>query len=89
MSMPPDLDQAFRQFIPFGAAEIRSTSPAASPGDVSQDYQPGLYEPRVHALILGYWHTIITPPMTFANLLVDVVEKPGARASTNPSWPHS
>ena len=34
-----------------------------------------LYEPRVHALILGYWHTIITPPMTFANLLVDVVEE--------------
>ena len=59
---------------------IRSTSPAASPGDVSQDYQL-LYEPRVHALILGYWHTIITPPMTFANLLVDVVgsQAPGHR----------
>jgi hypothetical protein len=28
----------------------------------------------VHALILGYWHTIITPPPVFANLLIEVVE---------------
>ena len=32
MSMPPDLDQAFRQFIPpFGAAGNPVESPAASP----------------------------------------------------------
>jgi len=29
----------------------------------------------VHALILGYWHTIVTPPMVFAELVVDVVEQ--------------
>ena len=77
MSMPPDLDQAFRQFIPpFGAA--------GNPVDITGGEPPETYrktinlalnEPRVHALILGYWHTIITPPMTFANLLVDVVEE--------------
>jgi acetyl coenzyme A synthetase (ADP forming)-like protein len=79
MSMPPDLDQAFRRFIPpFGAAgnpvDITGGEP---PETYRQTISLALYEPRVHALVLGYWHTIITPPMTFANLLVDVVE--GAR----------
>ncbi len=77
MTMPPDLDQAFRQFIPpFGAA--------GNPVDITGGEPPETYrrtitlalsEPRVHALILGYWHTIITPPMVFANLVVDVVEE--------------
>jgi acetyl coenzyme A synthetase (ADP forming)-like protein len=77
MSMPPDLDQAFRQFIPpFGAAgnpvDITGGEP---PETYRKTINLALYEPRVHALILGYWHTIITPPMTFANLLVEVVEE--------------
>jgi acetyl coenzyme A synthetase (ADP forming)-like protein len=77
MTMPPDLDQAFRQFIPpFGAA--------GNPVDITGGEPPETYrktialalsEPRVHALILGYWHTIITPPMVFAELVVDVVEE--------------
>ncbi len=75
MSMPPDLDQAFRQFIPpFGAAgnpvDITGGEP---PETYRKTISLALHEPRVHALILGYWHTIITPPMTFANLLVDIV----------------
>jgi acyl-CoA synthetase (NDP forming) len=77
MSMPPDLDQAFRQFIPpFGAAgnpvDITGGEP---PETYRKTIHLALYEPRVHALILGYWHTIITPPMVFANLLVEVVEE--------------
>jgi acetyl coenzyme A synthetase (ADP forming)-like protein len=77
MSMPPDLDQAFRQFIPpFGAAgnpvDITGGEP---PETYRKTISLALYDPRVHALILGYWHTIITPPMTFANLLVDVVQE--------------
>jgi acetyl coenzyme A synthetase (ADP forming)-like protein len=77
MSMPTDLDQAFRQFIPpFGAAgnpvDITGGEP---PETYRKTIHLALHEPRVHALILGYWHTIITPPMTFANLLVDVVEE--------------
>jgi acetyl coenzyme A synthetase (ADP forming)-like protein len=77
MPMPPDLDQAFRQFIPpFGAA--------GNPVDITGGEPPETYrktihlalsEPRVHALILGYWHTIITPPMVFAELLAEVVEE--------------
>ena len=76
MSMPPDLDQAFRQFIPpFGAAgnpvDITGGEP---PETYRKTINLALYEPRVHALILGYWHTIITPPPVFANLLIEVVE---------------
>jgi acetyl coenzyme A synthetase (ADP forming)-like protein len=77
MSMPADLDHAFRQFIPpFGAAgnpvDITGGEP---PETYRKTINLALYEPRVHALVLGYWHTIITPPMVFANLLVEVVEE--------------
>jgi acetyl coenzyme A synthetase (ADP forming)-like protein len=77
MAMPPDLDQAFRQFIPpFGAAgnpvDITGGEP---PETYRKTINLALYEPRIHALILGYWHTIITPPMVFAQLLIEVVEE--------------
>jgi acetyl coenzyme A synthetase (ADP forming)-like protein len=77
MAMPPDLDQAFRQFIPpFGAAgnpvDITGGEP---PETYRKTIALALHEPRVHALILGYWHTIITPPMVFAELLAEVVEE--------------
>jgi acetyl coenzyme A synthetase (ADP forming)-like protein len=77
MSMPPDLDQAFRQFIPpFGAAGNPVDITGGEPPDTyRKTISLALSDPRVHALILGYWHTIITPPMTFANLLVDVVQE--------------
>jgi acyl-CoA synthetase (NDP forming) len=35
----------------------------------------GMEDERVHALVLGYWHTIITPPMVFAELVAEVVEE--------------
>ena len=34
-----------------------------------------LEDDRIHALILGYWHTIITPPMVFAKLCAEVVQE--------------
>ena len=83
MSMPEDLDAAFREFIPpFGAA--------GNPVDITGGEPPTTYratidlalrESRVHALVLGYWHTIITPPMVFAELLGDAVA--AARRSGN------
>src|SRR5271170_1981298 len=64
MAMPPDLDAAFRKFIPpFGAAgnpvDITGGEP---PATYQNTVRLGLQDPRIHALILGYWHTIITPP---------------------------
>lgn len=75
MSMPDDLDAAFKEFIPpFGAS--------GNPVDITGGEPPETYrntiklaltDQRIHALILGYWHTIITPPMVFATLLSEVV----------------
>jgi acetyl coenzyme A synthetase (ADP forming)-like protein len=77
MSLPPDLDAAFKKFIPpFGAS--------GNPVDITGGEPPTTYrntiklaldDARIHALILGYWHTIITPPMVFARLLSEVVEE--------------
>jgi len=77
MAMTPDLDTAFRKFIPpFGAA--------GNPVDITGGEPPttyrntialGLEDSRIDALVLGYWHTIITPPMVFARLTAEVVEE--------------
>jgi acyl-CoA synthetase (NDP forming) len=44
----------------------------------------GLTDPRIHAIILGYWHTIITPPMVFANLVVEIVDEMKAQGIHKP-----
>src|SRR5438034_2969562 len=77
MAFPPDLDGAFKKFIPpFGA----SGNPVdITGGEPPKTYQNtvrfGLEDPRIHSLILGYWHTIVTPPMVFAKLLAEIVEE--------------
>src|SRR5712692_6655892 len=86
MSMPPDLDAAFRKFIPpFGAA--------GNPVDITGGEPPityvntvklGLEDPRIHALILGYWHTIVTPPMVFARNMVEVKNEMKAKGIEKP-----
>jgi acetyl coenzyme A synthetase (ADP forming)-like protein len=86
MSMPDDLDAAFREFIPpFGAS--------GNPVDITGGEPPDTYrstidlalgDDRVHALILGYWHTIITPPMVFAELLGEAVAAARSRGVDKP-----
>ncbi|MDB6107988.1 MAG: CoA-binding domain protein, partial [Gammaproteobacteria bacterium] len=77
MAMPADLDAAFRKFIPpFGAAGNPVDITGGEPPTTYQNtVRLGLEDPRIHALILGYWHTIITPPMVFARLMVEVVDQ--------------
>ncbi|POX38850.1 CoA-binding protein [Streptomyces sp. Ru73] len=75
MEIPPDLDEAFRGFIPpFGAAgnpiDITGGEP---PSTYESTIRLGLTDPRIHALVLGYWHTIVTPPMVFAELTAKAV----------------
>jgi acetyl coenzyme A synthetase (ADP forming)-like protein len=77
MKMPADLDGGFRKFIPpFGAAgnpvDITGGEP---PTTYANTIRYALDEPRIHSLILGYWHTIITPPMVFAQLCAEVVQE--------------
>ncbi|HKW52149.1 MAG TPA: acetate--CoA ligase family protein [Stellaceae bacterium] len=86
MKMPQDLDTAFRKFIPpFGAAgnpvDITGGEP---PTTYKNTIKLGLEDERIHALILGYWHTIITPPMVFAKLVVEVVDEMKARGISKP-----
>src|SRR3954464_124396 len=84
--MPADLDAAFRKFIPpFGAA--------GNPVDITGGEPPitymntvrlGLEDERIHALILGYWHTIVTPPMVFARNMVQVVNEMKEKGKLKP-----
>ena len=84
--MPDDLDAAFRKFIPpFGAA--------GNPVDITGGEPPityvntvklGLEDDRVHALILGYWHTIVTPPMVFARNMVQIVNEMKEKGKIKP-----
>jgi acetyl coenzyme A synthetase (ADP forming)-like protein len=86
MKMPADLDQAFRKFIPpFGAAGNPVDITGGEPPKTYQNtIRLGLEDPRIHALILGYWHTIITPPMVFARLVVEVVEEMKGKGIAKP-----
>jgi acetyl coenzyme A synthetase (ADP forming)-like protein len=77
MSFPKDLDEAFKQFIPpFGASgnpvDITGGEP---PITYEKTIRLGLEDDRIHSLILGYWHTIVTPPMVFAELCARVVQE--------------
>ncbi|GAA5153955.1 acetate--CoA ligase family protein [Pseudonocardia eucalypti] len=86
MDIPPDLDKAFKAFIPpFGAAgnpiDITGGEP---PSTYEATIKLGLEDPRIHALILGYWHTIVTPPMVFAELVAKVVGEARAAGIDKP-----
>ncbi|WP_328333620.1 acetate--CoA ligase family protein [Streptomyces sp. NBC_00455] len=86
MEIPPDLDAAFKAFIPpFGAAgnpiDITGGEP---PATYEATIRLGLEDPRIHALVLGYWHTIVTPPMVFAELTARVVAEFRARGIEKP-----
>ena len=86
MPMPPDLDAAFRKFIPpFGAA---GNPVDITGGEPPQTYKNtvllGLSDERIHALILGYWHTIVTPPMVFARIMVEARDEMRAKGIEKP-----
>ncbi len=75
MQMPDDLNEAFMKFIPpFGAAgnpvDITGGEP---PETYANTIKLGLEDDRIDALVLGYWHTIVTPPMVFAKVVSEMV----------------
>ena len=86
MRFPADLDAAFRKFIPpFGAAGNPVDITGGEPPTTYQNtIRLGLEDERIDALILGYWHTIITPPMVFATLTAAVVEECRAKGIDKP-----
>ena len=84
--MPADLDAAFRKFIPpFGAAGNPVDITGGEPPITYQNtVRLGLEDERIHALILGYWHTIITPPMVFARNMVQVIDEMRGKGIVKP-----
>jgi acyl-CoA synthetase (NDP forming) len=86
MDIPPDLDAAYRAFIPpFGAAgnpiDVTGGEP---PSTIRSAIELSLKDDRIHSLILGYWHTLINPPNVFAGVVVDVVEEYRAKGIDKP-----
>ena len=86
MKFPPDLDEAFKKFIPpFGASGNPVDITGGEPPKTYQNtIRLGLQDDRIHALVLGYWHTIVTPPMVFARLCAEVVEEFRAKGIDKP-----
>jgi len=86
MRLPEDLDAKFREYIPpFGAT--------GNPVDITGGEPPETYEAtlkialeddRVHAIIIGYWHTLITPPMAFAQAVVRAKEEAEKKGKKKP-----
>lgn len=77
MEIPADLDEAYRRFIPpFGAAgnpiDVTGGEP---PSTIRSVIELSLRDDRIHAIVLGYWHTLINPPDVFAGVVIDVVEE--------------
>jgi len=86
MEVPDDLGLQFKELIPpFGAygnpIDITGGEP---PETYRKAIRLALMDDRVHSLILGYWHTIITPPMVFARLLGEVLEEAKAAGKVKP-----
>ena len=86
MDMPDDLAAKFDEYIPpFGASgnpvDITGGEP---PSTYRNTIALGLEDDRIHSLILGYWHTIVTPPMVFAKLVAEVVEEYRAKGIEKP-----
>ncbi|NGN63595.1 CoA-binding protein [Streptomyces sp. A7024] len=86
MDIPEDLNEAFMKYIPpFGAAgnpiDITGGEP---PSTYEATIRLGLTDPRIHSLVLGYWHTIVTPPMVFAELAARVVAEERAKGNVKP-----
>ncbi|MGH3501483.1 MAG: CoA-binding protein, partial [Nocardioidaceae bacterium] len=86
MDIPPDLDEAFRAYIPpFGASgnpiDITGGEP---PSTYEKTIRLGLEDPRIHAVVLGYWHTIVTPPLVFAEVATKAVEECRAKGIAKP-----
>ncbi|MFL5317422.1 MAG: CoA-binding protein, partial [Microvirga sp.] len=86
MEMPDDLNEAFMKFIPpFGAAGNPVDITGGEPPKTYQNtVKLGLEDDRIDALILGYWHTIVTPPMVFAKLMAEVVEEMRQKGKVKP-----
>jgi acyl-CoA synthetase (NDP forming) len=75
MELPDDLHREFTVFV--DSAGVAGNPIEISGGEPPQSYRNvidlALEDERIHALVLGYWQTVGTPPLTFAKHVVDAV----------------
>ncbi len=77
MEIPADLEQALRKYVPvFGSFKNPVDVTGSSTPEVqAESAKIAIRDQRVHSIIFGYWHTIITPPMVFAKVIGEAVEE--------------
>ncbi|MCX8176243.1 MAG: CoA-binding protein [Candidatus Bathyarchaeota archaeon] len=76
MDIPKDLEEKLRKYIPpFGSFKNPVDITGASPPETYRDcVDLAVRDERVHGVIVGYWHTLITSPMDFAKVVIEVVK---------------
>ena len=77
MEVPKDLMEKLSKYVPpFGSLRnpVDITGSNTPEGNL-ETMRIVLKDPRVHSLVFGYWHTIITPPMAFAKCLGQALEE--------------
>ncbi len=84
--LPPDLQQAMKACIPpFGSV---NNPIDVTGGEGAETYRKvislALNDSRVHALVFGYWHTPLAPPLAFAKMLIDLVKEAKGKGIVKP-----
>jgi acetyltransferase len=77
MEVPKDMMEKLSKYVPpFGSLRnpVDITGSNTPEGNL-ETMRIVLKDPRVHAVVFGYWHTIITPPMAFAKCLGQALEE--------------
>jgi len=77
MDVPKDMMEKLSKYVPpFGSLRnpVDITGSNTPEGNL-ETMRIVLKDPRVHSLVFGYWHTIITPPMAFAKCLGQALEE--------------
>jgi len=86
MEAPPDLIEEFKKFVPpFGAfGNPMDITGSCTPDMVERAIRLALTHPKVDAVIIGHWHTIITRPLEFAKAVVDGVKEAREKGFNKP-----
>jgi acetyl coenzyme A synthetase (ADP forming)-like protein len=86
MDIPQDLEEQLREYIPpFGSFRNPVDITGASPPITYEETARLLMnDTRVDSIIFGYWQTVITPPMVFADALARVVDEARYRGISKP-----
>jgi acetyl coenzyme A synthetase (ADP forming)-like protein len=77
MDVPKDMMEKLSKYVPpFGSLRnpVDITGSNTPEGNL-ETMRIVLKDPRVHSIIFGYWHTIITPPMAFAKVLSQALKE--------------